>query len=104
MTRMRTRMRAWQVFQSAAHMADTYYWYTYLERPVNDTITDYIMDQYDLLYRYLMSSSHMHVCRGAQPHGQTRAWGRNSCMHARTLGRARPACTHMHAPAIHSLA
>ena len=40
-----------QVFQSAAHMADTYYWYTYLERPSDDAINDFILDQYDVLYR-----------------------------------------------------
>lgn len=40
-----------QVFQSAAHMADTYYWYTYLQRPTDDIVNDFITDQYELLYR-----------------------------------------------------
>ncbi|GAB4821231.1 hypothetical protein N2152v2_008277 [Parachlorella kessleri] len=40
-----------QVFQSAAHMADTYYWYCYLQRPSDQDITSFILDQYDCLYR-----------------------------------------------------
>ncbi|KXZ43627.1 hypothetical protein GPECTOR_85g357 [Gonium pectorale] len=39
------------VFQSAAHMADTYYWYTYLQRPTNNDVNDFITDQYDIMYR-----------------------------------------------------
>lgn len=31
-------------------MADTYYWYTYLQRPTNRQVTDFILDQYDTLY------------------------------------------------------
>ena len=39
-----------QVFQSAAHMADTYYWYCYLQRPSDQDVTSFILDQYDCLY------------------------------------------------------
>eukprot|EP00798_Chlamydomonas_sp_ICE-L_P014638 gene14638-20674_t len=39
-----------QVFKSAAHMADTYYWYTYLQRPDNELTTEFIFSQYELLY------------------------------------------------------
>ncbi|GFR47685.1 hypothetical protein Agub_g9433 [Astrephomene gubernaculifera] len=44
-----------EVFQSAANMADTYYWYTYLQRPTNTDTNDFIMDQYDILYRSYMA-------------------------------------------------
>ncbi|KAG2423478.1 hypothetical protein HYH02_015320 [Chlamydomonas schloesseri] len=39
-----------EVFQSAAHMANTYYPYTYLQAPDDATTNDFIMDQYELMY------------------------------------------------------
>ncbi|GIL87732.1 hypothetical protein Vretifemale_15775 [Volvox reticuliferus] len=44
-----------EVFQSAANMADTYYWYTYLQRPTDQVTNDFIMDQYDIMYKSYMS-------------------------------------------------
>jgi hypothetical protein len=40
-----------QVFPSAVNMADTYYWYTYLRQPSDRIMTDFILDQYEELYR-----------------------------------------------------
>lgn len=40
-----------QVFPSAVNMADTYYWYTYLRQPSDRVMTDFILDQYEELYR-----------------------------------------------------
>ncbi|GLI60848.1 hypothetical protein VaNZ11_003060 [Volvox africanus] len=40
-----------EVFQSAANMADTYYWYTYLQLPTDQVTNDFIMDQYDIIYK-----------------------------------------------------
>ncbi|PSC74347.1 P-loop containing nucleoside triphosphate hydrolase [Micractinium conductrix] len=40
-----------EVFASAAHMADTYYWYCYLQTPGDADVTDFILDQYELLHR-----------------------------------------------------
>mmetsp|Transcript_1786 Transcript_1786/g.4649 ORF Transcript_1786/g.4649 Transcript_1786/m.4649 type:complete len:211 (-) Transcript_1786:365-997(-) len=40
-----------EVFQSAAHMADTYYWYAYLQRPTSQEVTDFILEQGELLHR-----------------------------------------------------
>ncbi|GLC59101.1 hypothetical protein PLESTB_001448300 [Pleodorina starrii] len=53
-----------EVFQSAANMADTYYWYTYLQRPTDNVTNDFIMDQYDIMYRSYMSE------RGRVPAGR----------------------------------
>lgn len=39
-----------QVFQSAANMAQCYYWYTYLHMPENRHILDFILEQYQVLY------------------------------------------------------
>lgn len=39
-----------EVFQSAANMADTYYWYTYLQRPTDNHVNDFIMDQYEVMH------------------------------------------------------
>ncbi|EFJ40116.1 hypothetical protein VOLCADRAFT_108333 [Volvox carteri f. nagariensis] len=44
-----------QVFQSAANMADTYYWFTYLQQPTDNVTNEFIMDQYDILYRSYMA-------------------------------------------------
>ena len=36
-------------------VADSYYWYTYLQRPTDRHITDFILDQYDVLFsRYMV--------------------------------------------------
>lgn len=40
----------YDVFRSAAHMADTTYWYTYMNTPSNDQITEFILRQYEILY------------------------------------------------------
>ena len=32
-------------------MADTYYWYTFLHRPSDRHVTDFVLDQYEELYR-----------------------------------------------------
>lgn len=40
----------YDVFRSAAHMADTTYWYTYLNTPSNEEITEFILRQYEILY------------------------------------------------------
>ncbi len=46
-----TSAAAPQVFPSAVNMADTYYWYTYLRQPSDRVMTDFILDQYEELYR-----------------------------------------------------
>ena len=38
------------VFRSAAHMADTTYWYTYLNTPSNAAIQEFILRQYEILW------------------------------------------------------
>jgi hypothetical protein len=38
-------------FASAAHMADTYYWHCALQRTTSADVTDFILDQFDLLHR-----------------------------------------------------
>lgn len=38
-------------FASAAHMANTYYWYCYLQQPSETDVTDFILDQFDLLHQ-----------------------------------------------------
>ncbi|KAG2483954.1 hypothetical protein HYH03_017200 [Edaphochlamys debaryana] len=48
-----------ETFQSAAHMAQTYYWYTYLQTPSDATINDFIMDQYDLLHGSYLAERHL---------------------------------------------
>jgi len=40
----------YDVFRSAAHMADTTYWYTYLNTPSDEDITEFILRQYEILY------------------------------------------------------
>ncbi|KAG1655424.1 hypothetical protein FOA52_009095 [Chlamydomonas sp. UWO 241] len=44
------------VFQSAAHMADAYYGYTYLQQPTDAAVTEYILNQYDVLYNEYISA------------------------------------------------
>lgn len=39
-----------EVFQSSAHMADTYFWYCALQVPANEDTTDYILEQHNILY------------------------------------------------------
>jgi hypothetical protein len=44
----------YDVLRSAIHMADTTYWYTYLSRPTNEQIMEFIIRQYEILYdRYI---------------------------------------------------
>ena len=40
----------YEVFQSACHMADTYYWFCYLNRVKEEDIMNFIVEQYKLLY------------------------------------------------------
>ena len=40
----------YDVFRSAAHMADTTYWYTYLTSPNNAQIQEFILRQYEILW------------------------------------------------------
>lgn len=40
----------YEVFASSAHMADTYYWYTTLQRPDPDAMADFIVEQFRLLH------------------------------------------------------
>ncbi len=40
----------YDVFRSAAHMADTTYWYTYMNTPSNEQTTEFILRQYEILY------------------------------------------------------
>lgn len=41
----------YEVAQSAAHMADAYYWFCYLSRPTNGDVNDFILNQYELLHK-----------------------------------------------------
>ena len=50
-------------------MADTYFWYTYLDRPTNQDITQYILGQYEAMYEAYMRD------RGSIPQGELRASG-----------------------------
>ena len=45
-----------QVFQSAAHMADAYYWYSYLQKPSDAEILEWILWQYMHLYQCYMEA------------------------------------------------
>ena len=40
----------YDVFRSAAHMADTTYWFTYLNTPSNEMIQEFILKQYEILW------------------------------------------------------
>ena len=43
-----------------AHMADTTYWYTYLNTPSNEQVTEFILRQYEILYdRYEQGRKHI---------------------------------------------
>jgi omega-hydroxy-beta-dihydromenaquinone-9 sulfotransferase len=45
----------YDVLRSAMHMADTTYWYTYLNTPTDDQIMEFILRQYEILFeRYEM--------------------------------------------------
>ncbi|EKX38398.1 hypothetical protein GUITHDRAFT_165242 [Guillardia theta CCMP2712] len=39
------------VVQSAVHMAQSYYWYTYLNEPSDADISDFVLDQMEIIYR-----------------------------------------------------
>jgi len=52
----------YEVFQSAAHMADTTYWYTYLNTPTNQQIQEFILRQYEILWdRYQEGKSQLQL-------------------------------------------
>ena len=60
----------YDVFRSAAHMADTTYWYTYLNTPSNDQITEFILRQYEILYdRYEQGKNDIILQQQASPAG-----------------------------------
>jgi omega-hydroxy-beta-dihydromenaquinone-9 sulfotransferase len=40
----------YDVLRSAMHMADTTYWYTYLNAPTDDQIMEFTLRQYEILY------------------------------------------------------
>ncbi|KAL3930894.1 MAG: hypothetical protein SGBAC_011566 [Bacillariaceae sp.] len=40
----------YDVFRSAAHMADTTYWYTYFSTPQDEEIQEFILRQYEILW------------------------------------------------------
>ena len=40
----------YDVFSSACHMADTTYWYTYLNTPTDEQVQDFVLGQYDILW------------------------------------------------------
>jgi omega-hydroxy-beta-dihydromenaquinone-9 sulfotransferase len=43
----------YDIFRSACHMADTTYWYTYLQVPTNDhVIQEFILRQYEILWHF----------------------------------------------------
>ena len=42
-------------FQSSAHLADKYYPFCYLQRPTDAAVTDFILDQFDLLHSTYMA-------------------------------------------------
>ena len=48
-----------QVIQSAAHMANTYYWYSALQRPDDAATERFIMDQFVLLNRQYIRDRHL---------------------------------------------
>jgi hypothetical protein len=66
----------YDVLRSAMHMADTTYWYTYLNTPSDDQIMEFILRQYEILFhRYeegrqqlVSSSSSSTPPRQQQPH------------------------------------
>jgi hypothetical protein len=55
----------YEVFQSATHMADAYYWFSFLQQPRDEQITEWVLWQYQHLFeryiaaRPLLRSSHL---------------------------------------------
>lgn len=39
---------------AAAHMANSYYWQCYLQQPSNEEVTDFILEQFELLHETYM--------------------------------------------------
>jgi len=66
----------YDVFRSAAHMADTTYWYTYMNTPSNEQITEFILRQYEILYdRYEQGRIEVlqeFAPQGSEPNGRKR--------------------------------
>ena len=52
-----------EVYRSAAHMADSTYWYSYLATPTDAEIQEFILNQYVVLYREYVAA------RGLIPEG-----------------------------------
>eukprot|EP00192_Tetraselmis_astigmatica_P012214 CAMPEP_0117662630 /NCGR_PEP_ID=MMETSP0804-20121206/8153_1 /TAXON_ID=1074897 /ORGANISM="Tetraselmis astigmatica, Strain CCMP880" /LENGTH=398 /DNA_ID=CAMNT_0005469537 /DNA_START=147 /DNA_END=1344 /DNA_ORIENTATION=- len=48
-----------EVFQSAAHMANTYYWFAYLQQPTDQEVHDFIIEQGELLHRLYLRDRHL---------------------------------------------
>jgi hypothetical protein len=40
----------YEILQSASHMADTTYWYSYLNSPTNEQITEFILYQFQQMF------------------------------------------------------
>lgn len=59
------------VFKSAVHMADTTYWYTYMNTPTDNQILSFILNQYDTLYSEYMAGKKV-LQDLEQQHGQPR--------------------------------
>jgi hypothetical protein len=51
------------VFASACHMADTTYWYTYLARPTDKQVSEFVLNQFELLHEEYVAA------RGLVPEG-----------------------------------
>lgn len=51
------------VFASACHMADTTYWYTYLAKPTDTQVTEFVLNQFELLHEEYVAA------RGLVPAG-----------------------------------
>eukprot|EP00934_Nitzschia_sp_Nitz4_P008091 Nitzschia sp. Nitz4//scaffold118_size93875//84641//86167//NITZ4_004802-RA/size93875-processed-gene-0.46-mRNA-1//1//CDS//3329533766//8081//frame0 len=49
----------YDVFVSAAHMADTTYWYTYMNTPSNAEIQEFILSQYEILWEHYQAGKEL---------------------------------------------
>lgn len=47
------------VWKSAAHMADTTYWHTYLAKPTDEMVTEFILSQYETLFKEYQAARSM---------------------------------------------
>jgi omega-hydroxy-beta-dihydromenaquinone-9 sulfotransferase len=57
----------YDVLRSAMHMADTTYWYTYLNTPTDEQIMEFILRQYEILFeRYEMGRQQILHCKDSR--------------------------------------